>query len=90
MIIIRVELHSAINGSITELARMKISNTGYNHITDTNHNYKCQTFRGINKETLNKETVERYSNINNWPRERYHIWNMVAKALKNMGYNQGQ
>lgn len=88
MIIIKVELHSAINHKITELARMKICNDGTGG--RIYRNYFGQTFKGRCKEQLDRETIQKQTSLNNWPSERFHIWNLVAKMLKNLGYTEGQ
>lgn len=88
MIIVKVELHSAITRQVTELARMKICNDG----TSPNPNfgnYKAQTFIGRSTEQLNKETPSKMTEINHWPKERLHVWNLICKALRQMGYVDG-
>lgn len=86
MIIVRVELHSAVTGRITELARMRIHNDGTG--TATFRNYVGVVFRGRDKQILDKETVQKISTLKNHPSERVHIWNLVAKILTNLGYGQ--
>jgi len=87
MIIVRVELHSAITGKITELARMHIWNdeTG----TYNSRNYKAVSFRGRSKETLDRQTIIKETELKNWPSERFHIWNLVRQILTNLGYKDG-
>ena len=47
MIVIRVELWSAVSGQKSELARMVIDNIGgTNHLGD----YRCRTLRGRSEE----------------------------------------
>lgn len=88
MIIVRVELHSAVTSRITELARMAIVNdaTGSNRYG----NYDGFIYRGRCKEHLDKRTLMRQKKIMNWPRLDFHVWNLVAKMLKEMGYVKGQ
>lgn len=88
MIIIKVELHSAINGSITELARMKICNDGQSENPNFG-NYIAQTFIGRSTEQLSKEREAKHITIQHWPRQRLHVWNLVCKALRQMGYVDG-
>ncbi len=86
MIVVRVELWSAIDGSKTELARMHISNDG----TNPNHrqgNYDGQSFRGRDTATLDKLTVQKTGRLINFPRLQLHVWNLVARMLNDMGYN---
>lgn len=87
MIIIRVELHSAITHKITELARMCIANDGTgNHSL---RNYNGFVYRGRDKKALDKVTIQRTARVENHPSERMHIWHLVAKMLKNLGYMDG-
>lgn len=88
MIIIKVELHSAVTNQITELARMKICNDGKSDNPNFGY-YYAQSFRGRSTEQLNKETVAKTTRIEHWPRHRLHIWNLVCKALRQMGYVDG-
>lgn len=88
MIVIRVELDSAIHPSRDiELARMEIANEG-THPKKTHGNYIARTLRGRGKEKLDCRVTQRHTEIKNFPREAEHIWNLVAKALKGMGYGK--
>ena len=73
MILVKVELHSAIDGSIKELARMRISNlaTGTEEIGD----YKAELFK------RGSEQVYRYGYVLGHRRLRDSIWILVVKAL---------
>lgn len=88
MIVVRVELWSAVTGEKTELARMHISNTG-DMLPGGKFNYTGQTFRGRNSAALDKQSVSKRGVVTNWHRDRYHIWNLVRWMLSNMGYNDG-
>lgn len=83
MIVIRVELWSAVTGEKTELARMRISNVGG---TDTIGNYDAVTFRGRTTADLNRNAIQRQCQVRGHPRLSQHVWNLVAKALTGMGY----
>jgi hypothetical protein len=87
MIIIRVELWSARTGQITELARMGIDNIGG---TLEKRDYNVRTWRGRSKVSLDKsmctETVTRKGKVLGHNSEAVHIWYLVGKALKAMGY----
>jgi hypothetical protein len=90
MIIIKVELHSAVTGKVQELARMHIINQGSTTIKNPNFgDYQVQTFRGRSKEILDKLTISKATIIHNWRRNDYHVWNLICKALTKMGYTQG-
>jgi hypothetical protein len=86
MLVIRVELHSAISGEISEIARMRLYNDGDG--TRTRGNYVGEVFRGRNFEALDKTTVHRRGEIKNWPRLDRHVWNLVAAMLESMGYGK--
>ena len=83
MIVVRVELHSAITGKLTELARMRICNIGG---TKTRGDYSVEVLRGRDKETLDAGTVLKAAEVLNHPRLSQHVWNLVAKALASAGY----
>lgn len=89
MIVVKVELWSAVDGSRQELARMMINNVGgTSHIRD----YECRTYRGRSERSLHhamlNDTVIRRGKVNKHPALAQHVWNLVAKALKNMGYGK--
>ncbi len=93
MIVIRVELWSAVNGQKTELARMVIDNVGG---TNTLGDYRCRTLRGRSREALDNALLgactsaqggtQREGRVTAHPRLREHVWNLVAKSLATMGY----
>ncbi len=83
MIVVRVELWSAITGEKTELARMHIANIGR---TETIGNYNAATLRGRSSADLDRNSVQRKCQILGHPRLSQHVWNLVAKALSGMGY----
>jgi len=89
MIIVRVELHSAIDGQKTKLARMMIDNTGG---TEKVGNYRCRTYRGRPVEDLDRamftESVTREGKVEGHRRLDLHVWHLVGKALQAMGYGQ--
>lgn len=92
MIVVRVELHSAVTGRVTEIARAVIHNVGG---TVKRGNYGAFTCRGRDSDTLHKSMVSiswdeskpvRKCEITNYPRLSQHVWNLVARALTGMGY----
>lgn len=88
MIVVRVELWSAITGERTELARMRISNDGTG--TAKARNYRGQTLTGRSTRDLDKGAVNRDAAIYDWPAERLHVWNLVTVMLTAMGYGHGR
>jgi hypothetical protein len=83
MIIVRVELHSAITRKVTEIARMKICNAGG---SVERGNYYVATLRGRSKEQLDRGEVTREGDVRDYPRQSIHVWHLVARALLAMGY----
>lgn len=83
MIVVRVELHSAITGKVTEIARMDIANEGGNQ---TRGDYGVYVMRGRDKETLAKRAVQRTGKVLNHARDAEHVWSLVHKALHATGY----
>lgn len=84
MIVIRVELWSAVTGKRTELARMEIANDMSGG--KARRNYITRTLKGRSTEALNKRTAQREGSVKDWPSEAVHVWNLVATALAGMGY----
>ena len=84
MLVVRVELHSAITGRVSEIARMNIANTGGG--TGKNGDYRCETLRGRDKAVLDRRQVQREGKVLNYPRVSIHVWHLVARALVAMGY----
>jgi hypothetical protein len=83
VIVVRVELHSAITGQVRELARMHICNRGDG--TQTIGNYRVSTLRGRAREALDKAVVHRAGEVVlGHARLKLHVWNPVAKALRAM------
>lgn len=86
MIVVKVELHSAVTGKVTELARMIIANVGG---TSTRGDYRCVSFTGRSKEALDKQVPNRTGSVKNYPRLSLHVWHLVSRALTSMGYAEG-
>lgn len=91
MIVVRVELWSAVDGSKTELARMHIANDG--RATQQNPrlgDYMGETFVGRSADALNQGRVSKRGAVRGWRRHDFHIWNLVRAMLDDMGYRQGR
>lgn len=80
MIIIRVEVWSAITGKVTEIARMKIANTG------TSKSVKLGDYEGyvLRKPAFTHRT--RKGSVKGHRRQDLPVWSLVGKMLKSMGY----
>lgn len=85
MIVVRFELHSAIDGEVSELARMNICNIGG---TKHHGDYQVETLRGRSTEQLNRQIIQRQATVTGHPRLSKHVWHLVAKALIAMGYGK--
>jgi hypothetical protein len=91
MIVVRVELWSAVSGEVSELARMTIDNIGE---TQQLGDYRARTLRGRSADALHKAmlagSVQREAKVLRHPRLREHVWNLVAKALANLSYGDAK
>jgi hypothetical protein len=85
VIIVRVELHSARTGEVTELARMHICNQGGGGPLRA---YDVRTLRGRGAAQLDHGHVQRKDSVTNWPAEEMHVWNLVHEALSRMHYGR--
>lgn len=85
MIIVRVELHSAITHEVTELARMKIWNDGTSRSEEIG-NYLAETYRWRDRAALDRAVMQRHAAVVNFPKKARHVWNLVALLLMEMRY----
>jgi hypothetical protein len=87
MIIVRVELHSAITGERTEIARAVIDNIGG---TEEHGEYRARSLFGRSGQALDASwrcrRFTREGRVHNHPRKRAHVWVLVARALVALGY----
>jgi len=96
MIVVKVELHSAVTHQVTEIARAVIYNKG----GDRNYgDYGAVSCRGRDEETLKKSMLSilrgetkpvHRGEVKHHQRLRLHVWTLVTKALLAMGYGQDQ
>lgn len=89
MLIVRVELHSARDGSVTEIARAEICNDGTSRERQSG-NYQCRTLKGRTARQLEDRVVQRKGTVKDYPRLALHVWNLVADALRAMGYGRAK
>lgn len=73
MLIVKVELHSAVTGKVTEIGRMLIDNIGG---TEALGDYRVRVLR---RGTTNR--VSREARVDQHPRLTAPVWSLVAKAL---------
>lgn len=89
MIVVRVELWSAVTGQRTELARMRISNDGQASTADPSRGcYLGETLKGRSASALDRGEIQRRGRVNNFRRNDLHVWNLVAQMLGRMGYGR--
>lgn len=79
MILIKVELHSAITGKVTEIGRMQIYNDGTG--TSKSRNYGVRLMR-----RGTKDVVQRTGEVKGHASLSLSIWKLVAKALLAVGF----
>lgn len=91
MLIIRVELHSAITGVKSEIARMIIANDGNG--TPSRGNYWGRTAKGVIKgdhmiptAIMNGSRKMDHAEVKDYARKSLHVWHLVRRMLSNMGY----
>ncbi|QIW87203.1 putative transcription factor [Agrobacterium phage OLIVR2] len=80
MIVIRIELHSAVTQKVTELGRMHIANDG-SSLDPTIGHYDGKVLR---KPDFVRET--RTAHVHGHKRQALTIWHLLGKMLKEMGY----
>lgn len=79
MLVIKIELHSAVTGAVTELGRTYIANVGGTHERGEYDVKVCRKnkldYIAASKNPLRKGHVYDY------PRNSYNVWRLVARAL---------
>lgn len=77
MIVVKIELYSAVTGRVTTLGRMHISNDGVRSQQDTRKGEDiAQLFR---KPTF--QSVTRETKVENWPRLQKTVWQLLKQVL---------
>lgn len=87
MIVVRVELHSAVTRKVTVLGQMVIANTGMSQdpkrgdysvaVANKNH---AETSPSLVFHDAKKQA--RQGEVLNYPRLSYNVWRLVCRALK--------
>lgn len=72
MIVIKVELHSAVTGKITSLGNAVVCNDGTG--TAKRGNY-TMALTGKNGRPMG------HAQLTNWPRQSKHVWALIARLL---------
>lgn len=84
MIVVHVNLNSAVTRRVTELGRIHITNDGTGS-WEIGH-YDGKSFRGRRAEALDRQIVQRRGRVTGFRRNDRHVWSLVAAMLKEMGY----
>lgn len=77
MLVVKIELHSAITGRVSELGRMQISNTGKGSYD--RGDYAVEVLR---RSGVTGGAVTRTGEVKNYPRLSYNVWRLVSRALR--------
>lgn len=86
MIVVKIELHSAVTGRITEIGRMLIGNVGG---TADRGDYDVKVLRRSNMPVDGEAdfdqwydaSVTREGTVKRYPRLSYNVWRPVIRAL---------
>jgi hypothetical protein len=91
VLVVRVDLHSAITGKTTEIARMIIANDGTG--SPGRGSYWGRAAKGkvegdqmIPAAIMYEPRKLRHAEVKEYPRKSLHVWNLVARMLKSMDY----
>lgn len=91
ILVVRVELHSAITGEISEIARMIIANDGGG--TKERGNYWARAAKGtvakdhmIPAAIMHDSRKLRHVEVKDYPRLSKHVWNLIARVLTAMEF----
>lgn len=87
MLVVKVELWSAIDGRHTELARMHIANDGQSDNANFS-DYNVATLRGRDAAAFVVPVYQRKGRVLHHARLAQHVWNLVAKALTALEYGK--
>lgn len=74
MLVVKVELHSAVTGEVTTIGRMTISNDATG--SKTRGNYITRVFR------RDSDVIMRTGEVKNFPRKSYNLWRLVSRCLR--------
>lgn len=90
MIEVSVTLISAVDGKRTQLGLMHIANDAAETVYNPRFgSYDAVSYRGRGKQLERQSPIKR-GKVVHWPREAYHVWNLVRMCLTSLGYTQGQ
>lgn len=81
MLVVKIELHSAITGEISEIGKMIIANTGG---TRECGDYRVAVSHKNDLNDLKKIWTEpcREGEVKSYPRLSYNVWRLVSRAIR--------
>lgn len=85
MIVLKLELHSARTGKVTELGRTVIFNEG-DSATPKRGNYGVAVCR---KGSTDWRKPLRTGSVKDYPRLSYNVWRLVVRALRSAFPEEG-
>ncbi len=83
MLVIKIELHSVVDGRVEELGRMYVANDGTG--TASSSNYDVAVCRkgntGIPENIGGLEMASRTGRVLDYSRKSYNVWRLISRAL---------
>lgn len=87
MVVVRVEMNSAVTGAVREIARMTIANVTSDdiHVKSKGQvgDYRARILRAPKFERTTRDSA-----VTNYRRLARPVWDLVCLALKNAGYGE--
>ena len=80
MIVVKVELHSARDGEVTEIGRTVIANDGTGDRKRRNYDVAVGRRGDISLRGVARPV--RRGRVENYPAESYSVWRLVIRALR--------
>ena len=89
MLVLRLELHSAVTGNVSLLGSMVIANTGDCDMRPDKGNYRAHTVRKGGDPLRLLTRPNRAARLYGYERLRRPVWDLVCAALVHMGFDGG-
>lgn len=85
MLVVKIELHSAITGQVTEIGKMIIANDGTGTREVGNYDVRLGR-RGVQELSKIYHKPSRRGRVLEYRRLSKSVWELVSKALKSVGF----
>ena len=82
MIVVKIELWSAVTGNVTELGRTYIWNDGTCEDPKRGNYNVSVCKKGKFKPPIIYRNMTRRGRVENYPRASYNIWRLIIRSLK--------